>query len=90
MGTLFEQPERRRFSVQPDDIRDFIESAKQIAHGSHCSVTEVLAAARILEMRRANDIAVDNGNVVDELAAGFGELLQEAVRLATVWPAADD
>lgn len=41
------------------------------------TVTDVIAAANVLELRRKNDLDVDNGNIFDEQMAGIGHILND-------------
>lgn len=75
MGTLFDQPERDFNSCSIDDIDDFLASAQKVSKARGCSLSDVIAAAAMLEVRRRNDLAVLAGNVLDEQLAGLGGIL---------------
>lgn len=51
--------------------------AVQISKKHKVTVTDVIAAANVLEFRRKNDLAVDNGNIFDEQMAGLGQILKD-------------
>ena len=50
-----------------------------IAKESSLPIETVIEAARVLEMKRANDLQVANGDIFDEQIAGIGEVLQQIV-----------
>lgn len=77
MGTLYAQPERNSKRVSANALDSFLETSVKLARKHGITVTEVLAAARVLEMERANDLYVANGDVFDEQIAGIGEELQK-------------
>jgi len=79
MGTLFDQPERDNCNVNRDQIEDLTEVAMELSKKLGVSVADVIAAARVCQLERANDLYVRNGDVFDEQMGGFGQLLQELI-----------
>jgi hypothetical protein len=79
LGTLFDQPERQQCVVDQNQIEDFLENAVELSKKHKVSVTDVIAAREVLELKRKNDLYVRNGDVFDEQLAGFGDLLRELI-----------
>ena len=76
MGTMSKQPERNDHAVSVAQLQDFIDIIAEVAKTSKVSPELVVAAARVLEMRRTNDLRAANGDIFDEQVAGLGELLE--------------
>lgn len=77
MGTLFDQDPRDYRRIDEDYIEAFLGMAVKMSKKHKISVAEVIAAADVLELRRKNDLAVDNGNILDEQMAGIGHILND-------------
>jgi len=80
MGTIHDQPERNNFdAAKPIDL---IDESLFDAKNYKCkfSVSDLIEAKKALEMERANDISVEDGNYRDEHMAGIAEYLD---RIAT-------
>ena len=75
MGTLMDQSPIVFTRVCEEDIIRFIENCNEIARVTCISREQVFEAAKILEMRRKNDLYVNSGDIFDEQMAGFGELV---------------
>ncbi|WP_175805384.1 hypothetical protein [Burkholderia ambifaria] len=75
MGTLFDQQERSYHTVSFGDVDSYLEGAKALAKKHGVSTSDVIAAAKVLELKRQNDFAVRDGDAKDEQLAGFGKLL---------------
>lgn len=80
MGIIGNQPERDSFdTVRPIDLIDeSIHEAKSFT--CKFSVSDLIEAKKALEMERANEIAVEDGNFRDEHMSGIAEYLD---RIAT-------
>lgn len=59
------------------DIDSFVGTAVKLAKKHGVSVADVIAAARVLEVARTNNLYVANGETFDEQVAGVGEELQK-------------
>ena len=77
MGTLFDQDPRDYRRIDTDYIDAFLGMAVKMSKKHNVTVAEVIAAANVLELRRKNDLAVDNGNIFDEQMAGIGRILTD-------------
>jgi len=77
MGTLYSQAERESYRVSDNDLDSFVGAAVKLARKHGVSVTDVIAAARVLEVERSNNLYVANGDAFDEQIAGIGEELQK-------------
>ena len=77
MGTLFDQDPRDYRRIDTDYIDSFLGMAVEMSKKHKVTVTDVIAAANVLEVRRKNDLAVDNGNIFDEQMAGIGHILND-------------
>lgn len=77
MGTLFNQPERKYQRVSSDHLDSFLQDIASLSKKHGISVSDAIAAARVLELSRQNDLYVSNGDIFDEQVAGIGELLEK-------------
>lgn len=77
MGTLFNQPKRKYQSISSDHLDSFIQDIASLSKKHGISVSDAIAAARVLELSRQNDLYVSNGDIFDEQIAGIGELLEK-------------
>jgi len=77
MGTLFNQPERNRFTIRNKDLLDSIETLKELAEKSGISLDQAIKIAEIKQLERGNDLFASNGDIHDEQLAGFGEILEK-------------
>jgi hypothetical protein len=75
MGTLFDQPIRRKTTVSINDLDRFLAEAVRLAKKHKIPVDDVIDAQAVLESERMNEFCVLNANVLDEQLAGFGEIL---------------
>lgn len=74
MGKLGNQPPRNSCHA---DLETFVAEIKRVAKSQGVSVDQVIAANDVLEQARRNDIAVQQGDYLDEQLGGFGEKLSE-------------
>lgn len=77
MGTLFNQPERRFLRVSRDHLDSYLRDIVSLSKKHDISVSDAIAATRVLEIERQNDLYVSNGDIFDEQMAGLGELLEK-------------
>ena len=77
MGTLSNQPPRNYRNVELEDLDDFLSTAVEISKKHKISVSDVIAASRVPQLKRANDLYVANGDAFDEQIAGIGELVEK-------------
>ena len=77
MGTLFNQKPRGYRDCDENKIREFIETVLKLSEEYEISANEVIHAVEVLELRRQNDLYVDNGDTFDEQMAGLGGLIQD-------------
>lgn len=77
MGTLYDQDPRDYRRIDENYIDSFLGMAVKMSKKHKISVAEVISAASALELRRKNDLAVDNGNIFDEQMAGIGHILKD-------------
>jgi hypothetical protein len=76
MGTLFKQEIRSQRYVEESDLDGFLAAAVKLSQKHKIHVADVISAGRVLELKRRNDLYVNNGDAFDEQIAGIGELLQ--------------
>lgn len=76
MGTLYSQDSRDWHRLTEGHLDNFLSYATELAGKHKIAVSDVIAAARVLELRRANDLYVSNGDIHDEQIAGIGEELR--------------
>ena len=74
MGTLFDQQNRNH---RKPDLDGFLRSVSELATQHKISIAEIIAASHVLELRRRNELYVDNGDAFDEQISGIGELLKQ-------------
>lgn len=79
MGTLFNQPERDHKRIRNKDIEAFLQDSQELAKKHKISITDVINAAKVLELERKNDLYASNGDIFDEQMSGIGELLQNLI-----------
>lgn len=77
MGTLYDQPERKYYQISPAELEDYVATIVDVSKKSKVSIEAVIQVARVLELKRANDLRVANGDIFDEQIGGIGELLQQ-------------
>lgn len=76
MGTVFSQPERKPYDVLVGALEHSTTIAQSIAKRFALPFDSVVALMHVLELRRANDLAVANGDAWDEQISGVAEELQ--------------
>jgi len=79
MGTLFSQPERKRYEISERLLKDRLSFYSGLAKEYKCSLSDVINLEKVLQLERKNQLTVDNYNILDEQLAGFGELLQKLI-----------
>jgi len=79
MGTLFNQEPRSYCKPLEGEAYDLIDEIERVGSETAKSFDQVLDVYKILEQRRKNDLAVQNGDIWDEQMHGFGELLQSLI-----------
>ena len=77
MGTLKNQEPRKFQMVCENHIISEINSLKNIAKTTQTTYDQVIATCNMLELRRKNDLYVNNGDAFDEQMAGLGKILNE-------------
>ncbi len=77
MGTLYSQTPRNYRDVEIADLDEFLSAALEISKKHKIPVADVIAASRVLQLKRTNDLYVANGDAFDEQIAGIGELLEK-------------
>ena len=77
MVTLFSQQPRNYLDVNADKIEDFLDIVSKLSEKYKIPTNEIIYSFEVLELRRKNDLFVQNGDVFDEQMAGFGELLKD-------------
>jgi hypothetical protein len=83
MGVIGHQPERNWFTIGNfEDARYFLETASDLAEELGIEIKDVIATFHMYELRRANHIAVEDGNYRDEHIAGLCNAIDH---LAEVW-----
>lgn len=77
MGTPFDQKPRAEKAVKESELNELLSMAARLSKKHKVAVSDVLTAQRVLELRRANDLFVENGNVFDEQMGGLGKLIKD-------------
>lgn len=75
MGTLFNQPPRDLGFTDLQSLEDDLVKYLDIAKKLKVPLSDVISAARVCEMKRANTLYVDNGDAWDEQLSGLGTIL---------------
>jgi hypothetical protein len=78
MGTLKNQLPRYDGTVTSPGLDAFLTDLTAAAKKHEVPVTDVIAARRVLELKRQNDLYLTNGNIHDEQMGGLAELLEKA------------
>jgi hypothetical protein len=81
MGTLYDQTPRESHHVTKEDLDSYLTQVVNIAKKHKISVADVVAAAHVLELERANKLQVRNGDTFDEQMAGLGKELKQLSEL---------
>lgn len=79
MGTLFNQEPRPFRIITTEDVISFIEDMQKISKKTKLEINEVIKVVEILELRRKNDLFIDDGDTFDEQMSGIGEIMNELV-----------
>jgi hypothetical protein len=79
MGTLYEQAPRRWHEVEEPEIDEFLSTVIRLAEKHGISVSDVIAASRVLELARQNNLYIEDGDAFDEQLAGLGRILESAI-----------
>jgi hypothetical protein len=75
MGKVGHQPERNRYTSNFEDLEAFLDYVGDMAHKFQLDYKDVISALHVLELRRANNIAVEDGDFRDEHIAGICEAI---------------
>jgi hypothetical protein len=75
MGKVGHQPERKWYSNNFEDAEEFLDFVGDMAHKFRFDYKDVISALHVLELRRANNIAVQDGDYRDEHIAGICEAI---------------
>lgn len=76
MGTLYDQPHRNYRGIEAEhDLDVVLKEMIRLSKEYGVSVTDVIALANVMELKRRNSLFVDNGNIFDEQMAGIGHIL---------------
>jgi len=79
MSKLGNQPERKFFQVNMNEVDEFIKYAKHTAEVNDITYKEAVEVFKILEYARRTDVIVEDGDFRDEQAGGFGELIEKLI-----------
>jgi hypothetical protein len=79
MGTLFNQSIRQAHSISQIELERRVDVYESIIKKRDITMSELIELNKALEMERANDLRVNDGDAKDEQLAGFGELMQEFI-----------
>ncbi|MCC6474661.1 MAG: hypothetical protein IT514_13055 [Burkholderiales bacterium] len=82
MATTYEMAGRNRRPVSEEQLDAFLARAVALATRHGVDVATVVQAARVCELRRANDLRADAGDILDDQLADFGEMLRAWAGLA--------
>ena len=77
MGTVFDQPRRESLEVNEEEFTEAIQSLHRVAKKCKISLDQATEIWHVCQLKRANDLAVANGDVHDEQVAGIAGILQD-------------
>lgn len=77
MGTLFQQPARKAFSIDQKEVKNLLDDALELSKNYKLPLETILKAYEIKEMERRNDLYRNNGDIFDEQMTGFGEIFEK-------------
>lgn len=86
MGTLFQQKVRDGFNVDLNDIESYALRLKRMAErledesGPEITIDHLIRIKEVLEIERATNAYIYNGDVYDEQMMGFGELFDRFIK----------
>lgn len=78
MGTLTNQPPRNKLDIDSAEMMRAIRFVEDNSTGEF-TPRDIIEIGKMLEMRRANDLAVMNGDIHDEQMAGIGERFDQLI-----------
>lgn len=73
------QPPRKYNQIDGYDISELTEKIKIHSKENNFSIDQSLKVFEILELKRKNDLSVNNGDIMDENFYGFAEILENLV-----------
>lgn len=77
MGTLLEQPVRKRCDVDKNSLLSTIDMLKSVSKDSKVDLTTVVYIYHANVIDRFTDCYVNNGDAFDEQMSGIGKILGE-------------
>jgi hypothetical protein len=80
MGTLQSQKVRERYNR---NAKEFIDTIKDLSKTTGLTIDQLLKTFEVMEMKRANDMYVDNGDTHDEQMSGIGDCLDKIAESIT-------
>jgi len=75
MGTLYNQQEREYRNINKNEAGIFFEDMLSLAKQYKLTNQEVISGLKVLELRRQNNLYVNNGDIHDEQMSGIGKEL---------------
>lgn len=77
MGTLFNQQPRQFRDINFNEIDSFLNDIAELAKKHKMEKKDIIDAYKTLELKRQNNLYVENGDIYDEQMSGIGKILQE-------------
>jgi hypothetical protein len=79
MGTLFDQPPRKSYSVSDQAAKNKLQQIKKFCTANNISFEEAIKLFEMLEYSRRTDVIVSSGDIHDEQLHGLGNLIQSFI-----------
>jgi hypothetical protein len=76
MGIVGNQPLRQSHRIHGEDAEQFLELVADLCNQTGMEPRDVVAAFHVLELRRANNIAVEDGDYRDEHIKGLCDAIE--------------
>jgi hypothetical protein len=74
MGTIHSQGVRERYNR---NAKEFIDKIQDLSNSTHLTFDQILKVFEVMEMKRANDMYVSNGDAHDEQMSGIADCLDK-------------
>ncbi|MDZ7817414.1 MAG: hypothetical protein U5K55_01860 [Aliarcobacter sp.] len=77
MGTLYTQELRMTYDLDMEQCNEFFDDVQTLTKSHKMTNQEIIEGLKVLELRRKNDLFVNNGDIYDEQIAGIGKELSK-------------
>ena len=76
MATIHNQPPRQFRHISKVEVNELLNDVDYLTQTTGFKTDQILTAYHILELRRRNDLYVDNGDAFDEITSGLAQIME--------------